>query len=222
MQFELSAGFPRATELYQELRRAILDGELAPRQRLVEREIARKYSVSRTPVREAIHRLEMEGLVESSSRGAAVIDIGAAQLSELCSVRESLEGFAARLAASSASDLDISTLHALHDAAEDAVGAEDVAKQIDLNHVFHETIWHSTRNRYLMRQLGIIRDLIERRGRTTLSTGDRQREALDEHRAIMDAIARRDPIAAEEAAEHHFRAAMLARLLDEHPARGLT
>jgi DNA-binding GntR family transcriptional regulator len=208
-------GHLRAGNLYQALRRAIVEGELAPGERLVERALASKYSVSRTPVREAIHRLEMDGLVEITRSGAVVVDVSAEQLSDLCAVREALEGFASRLAATSASELDVQALRALLRASEQVVMASDVERQVELNHIFHETIWHSTRNRYLIRQLAMIRQLIERRGTTTLGTPGRQAESLAEHDAILKAIEARDPEGAESAAKAHFRKAMLLRLVSD-------
>ena len=209
----LTANGHRAPELYRIFRDGIIRGDLPAGKRLVEREMAKAYGVSRTPVREAIHRLEMDGLVEMTTRGAAVVHIGADELSELCTVREALEGLAASLAASAASELDISALRALNEANEAAVTSGDIGRQVELNHAFHETVWNAARNRYLVRQLRLIRDLIERRGSTTLQITERQHESLKEHTAITWAIGERDPVAAETAAREHFRRAMLLRLL---------
>jgi DNA-binding GntR family transcriptional regulator len=210
----------RADEVYHALREAILSGELAPHERLVEQTIAVETKVSRTPVRQALQRLEMDGLVESRGRSVVVVDPSSEGLSELCVVRENLEGLAARLAAHAHSDIDLGTLERLLEQSESAVDAGDVEALVDLNHAFHELIWASARNRYLARQLDLIRALIERRQSTTLSDPDRRIAAQAEHRAILAAIAARDPQAAEEAARLHFRHALALRMLNAHlPSR---
>jgi DNA-binding GntR family transcriptional regulator len=202
----------RADELYEYLRAAILDGTLPPEERVVEQRIAKMASVSRTPVREALHRLEMDGLVGSDGRGLVVVDHSAAEMRELCTVREEMEGLAARLAASGRSQLDLSTLEQLLEESREAADDEDVPRLIELNHLFHETIWQSASNGYLARQLDVLRGLIERRGQSTLLDPKRRVQALEEHSAIFDAIARQDPEAAAEATRAHFRRAMGHRL----------
>ena len=84
---------------------------------------------------------------------------------------------------------------------------------VDLNHRFHETLWSASRNRYLMRQLRSLREMIEQLQDTTLRDPARQRSALAEHRAIVAAIADRDTANAERLARDHFRRAMAARLV---------
>lgn len=205
-------------EIYSSIRLSILGGGLSPGERLVERSLAEQYQVSRTPIREAIHRLEMEGLVEITRRGAVVVDSGGDQLSELCTVREALEGLAARIAAAAGSYLDIATLRALNDAMSVAVKERDLSRLLELNRAFHETVWNATRNRYLVQQLARVRDLIEQGRPSTLYLPERQDRSLVEHEAILEGIEQRDPEKAEAAAKLHSRNAMLDRLLDERGA----
>ncbi len=202
----------RAEELYELLRSAILTGELAPNERLVEEAIANSASVSRTPVREAIHKLGMDGLVKTSNRGVVVADFSAEELSELCSVRETLEGLSARLAGSGRSDLDLATLHGLIEETRDATERGDVPELVELNHRFHETVWYASRNHFLASQLLLLRSLIERLQTTTLAKPERQLEALAEHEAIVAAIAKREEDEAEGITRRHFRSAMAIRL----------
>src|ERR1051326_8637601 len=89
----------RADELYDHLRAAIVQGTLEPNTRLVELALAREAGISRTPVREALHRLEVDGLVRTSSRGMVVVDFSEDELVELCVAREGIESMVARLAA---------------------------------------------------------------------------------------------------------------------------
>jgi DNA-binding GntR family transcriptional regulator len=208
----------RADEVYESLRYRILNGELTPNNRLIEQAIATDAGVSRTPVREALHRLEVDGLVESKGRSIVVAGLSAEDLSELGTVRESLEGLAARLAALARSDIDVATLERLVADSEEAAANDDVARFVEINHAFHEVIWTSARNRYLARQLALLRSLIERRQSTTLASRERRADALIEHAAIVRAIVARDPDSAEAAARAHFRNALTIRILNTHLA----
>jgi DNA-binding GntR family transcriptional regulator len=213
---ELPGRGKRAEEVYEYLHEAILDGTLEPNERLFEEEIGNSAGVSRTPVREALHRLQMDGLVRQLGRGVVVVDFSKEEMADLCEVREGLEGFAARLAANARSELDVVTLRELVQAMEQAVESKDVPRLVALNHAFHETIWSAARNRYLAGQLRLLRGLIERRQPTTLSLPERQRQMLTEHAEILAAVDRRDAESAEAATLRHFRAAMAIRLAGDY------
>jgi DNA-binding GntR family transcriptional regulator len=203
----------RARELYDALRDAILEGALQPGERLVEEQIAAMASVSRTPVREAIRRLEADGLIEDSGAGAVAVSLTSEALAEMCEVREALEGLVCRLAALRRSEMAILTLEDL--AARWRAALEGEASEhelVRLNHAFHETIWQMAGNRYLAEQLRILRNRIELSGRTTLSSPDRASEAMSEHAAMLEAISNRDVDGAEDLARTHFRRAMALRL----------
>lgn len=203
---------PRAQELYEALRNAILRGELEPGERLVEETIAGLASVSRTPVREALRKLEVDGLVRESGRGMVVVDFSYDDLAELCAVRETLEGLACRLAAVSRSELELAALRRIMEDIRAATARADVSRLVVLNNAFHETVWQAARNRYLAHQLRTLRGLIERLQTTTLRVPERRREAMLEHEAILDAIERGDADSAERLARDHMRKAMALRL----------
>lgn len=203
---------PRAQELYEALRDAILRGELEPGERLVEEAIASAASVSRTPVREALRKLEVDGLARDSGHGMVVAELSYDDLAELCVVREYLEGLACRLAAISRSEFELASLHQIMRDARMATERGDVKQLVALNNAFHETIWQAGRNRYLAQQLRTLRGLIERLQTTTFRVPERRREALVEHEAIVKAIERNDADAAERLAREHFRKAMALRL----------
>jgi DNA-binding GntR family transcriptional regulator len=210
----------RAQELYNWLRAAILAGELRPHERLVETTIADLASVSRTPVREALHRLEVDGLVgEGEGGGLEVIGFSLDELADLCAVRETLEGMATELAAVSRSELELATLRSIVATEEDLVGDEGAVEHlIELNHSFHETLWRSARNRYLADELKHLRSLIERLQESTLRSRERLEQAISEHKAIVDALEQRDANAAGMLARLHFRNAMATRLAMTHDA----
>jgi DNA-binding GntR family transcriptional regulator len=208
----------RAEELYAVLRTAILDGTLHANERLVEEAIGLAASVSRTPVREALHKLEVDGFVQAGSRGMVVAAFTLDELADLCSVRETLEAMATGLAAVSLTELELITLKGIHARFRDAIEREAVEELVSLNHVFHEAIWHGSRNRYLADRLRVLRSQIERLQETTLAAASRRREALAEHEEMLRAIASRDLPAAEAIARQHFRRAMAIRLTNRHLA----
>jgi DNA-binding GntR family transcriptional regulator len=203
---------PRALELYEALRASILDGSLEADERLVEETVAAAVGVSRTPVREAFHRLEVDGLVQTSGRGLIVSNFTLEQLSELCSVRETLEAMATGLAATSMTEIEVITLRDVHQQYRRATESGDVQRVAMVNHAFHETIWQGGRNGYLRERLLVLRSQIERLQQTTLADPGRQDEALQEHEAMVDAIERHDSEDAEAVARQHFRKAMALRL----------
>jgi DNA-binding GntR family transcriptional regulator len=212
---ELPGNRSVASELYDWLRAAIESGELQAHERLVELEIARLAGVSRTPVREALHRLEVDRLVrDSGAGGREVCGFSLAELGDLCAVRETLEGMAAALAATSRSELECATLEGVFQAERAAAEAgNDVQLQVDLNHAFHETLWRASRNRYLADELRDLRSLIERMQESTLGYHERLLTALDEHRAILEAVRNGEPQEAERLVRLHFHNAMATRLI---------
>jgi DNA-binding GntR family transcriptional regulator len=213
----------KAEELYEFLHNAILECQIEPNERIIEEQIAALASVSRTPVREAIRRLEADNLVQDTGQGLVIVAVTPDELAEFCAVREVLEGLASRLAATARSEIDILNLqNILHDY-QFATAKQDVQQLIKLNHAFHETIWQAARNRYLYRELIELRRNIERLQKTTLSLQQRQKESLDQHHEVLEAIIQHDGDKAEHLARQHFREAMAIRLKMERMAeRDLT
>jgi DNA-binding GntR family transcriptional regulator len=199
-------------ELYEELRAAIIDGEIPPNARIVETDISEQYEVSRTPVRQALQRLKQAGLLRESARALVVSEFSTEELKDFCAVRDNLESLAAQLAASSRTEVDLILLEEIQALFEKAIG-NDIAEVVRLNHEFHNAVWEASRNRFLKDQLLHVRGLIERIDTTTLDTEERQRQALAEHRAIYDALVARDEEAARLAALKHFNRATAKRLL---------
>lgn len=200
-----------AEDAYQDIRGKILSGTIKPGDRLREGELAEKLGLSRTPVREAIRRLESDGLlIHEPHKGVVVAQLDYQAVTELYLVREVLEGTAAALAAQHASEAEVA---ALTDLLENQLpDATDPAQASRLNRVFHRAIYHGAHNRFLIKTLDGLAQSMALLGRTTLGLPGRQTEALAEHRAILDAIARKDSTAADEAARAHIRSAHKARL----------
>lgn len=163
-------------------------------------------------MREALQRLEADGFVRMSNRGLTVVDFSTEELADLCRVRIELEALACRLAAASRSEEHLIALdHILSETAR-ATPSDDAAPLVELNHAFHSTIAQSARNAYLESQLRHLRSLIERLQTTTLRDRQRQTEALEQHRAIAEAIRARDEQAAADLGRAHFEKATLIRL----------
>lgn len=205
----------RADSVYSRLLQAINRGELTPGQRVRELEIAQWLGVSRTPVREALHRLESEDVIAKSEHGLIVPLMDDTQIEALYFMREVLEGAAAALAARHASDAQIEVLERLLDD-EAALPESDSAMHAEINKQFHAAIYRAAHNRYVLRSLQSMQDAIQRLQTTTFSWPGRPAKALREHRAIMRAITKRDPGAAEQAARAHMREALRYRMLLRH------
>lgn len=202
---------PRGEHAYTQLVGAIQAGRLKSGARLREVELAAWLGSSRTPIREALHRLEAEGMiVRDPNRGMIIAEFDPGSISELYEIREAVEGTAAALAARHASDVEIAALRELVQL-EREIG-DDLVNVTQNNRMFHDTMYRSAHNRYLLKVSGPLKQAMILLGQTTLSVEGRSKTAVDEHQAIVDAIERHDATAAENAARAHLRAAYRARL----------
>ena len=197
-------------EAYSRIRAAIRGGSLTPGERLTETDLAARFGVSRTPVRQAIARLEAEGLLtHEARRGLTVTRPDHQQVVELYVMREVLEGAAARLAAQHASETEIAAMTEIVER-EPTVFADAAALATE-NQRLHGLLYLAAHNRYLLRsleQLGATMSLLP----SLLTRDGRAEQAHAEHRAILQAIRGRDGDAAEAAARTHARAAQKHRL----------
>ncbi|GHC25291.1 MULTISPECIES: GntR family transcriptional regulator [Gemmobacter] len=198
-------------DIYEMVRKEITTGTLRVGDRVTEVDLAERFGVSRTPVRDAISRLEADGLLTNEPRRGLVVSVLSHQQSvELYFMREILEGAAARLAAQSASDIELSMLEELSN--KEMSSLDDVSALIEINRNFHRLMMLAAHNRYLLRslsQLTLTMSLLP----SLLDKGERARSAAVEHRAIVDALLARDREAAEEAARRHVRASQQHRML---------
>lgn len=199
------------TGVYDRLRRDIVGGELAPGTALVELPLAQRYGISRTPVREALRRLEHDGLVERHDRGLRVRATSPERVLEIYEVRIALEGIAARSAAEKRSTYDLARLRAAADAMR-ATGTDDPRAMAAANLRFHEALWASGHNATLIELLDRLQAHVARYPETTLSDPGRWASALAEHDAIVAAVTDRDEDRARHLAETHMTAARDIRL----------
>lgn len=210
------AGFTGQTSrgefVYARLREAIRDGRYAPGARVRETEVAKWLEVSRTPVREALRRLQTDGLlVFEPWRGVVVASLDHQQVVELYAVRQALEGAAARLAAQHASDSELAHMEdRLKLAPPDKVVDPDLLA--DANREFHQALYQAAHNRYLLTALNSLRDSLALLKGTTYTQPGRSHQAQKEHEALMAAIRARQPEKAEQLARRHIANAERARL----------
>jgi DNA-binding GntR family transcriptional regulator len=196
---------------YGRIREAITTGELKPGAALRETAVAEWLAMSRTPVRDALRRLESDGLlVHEAHRGAVIATLDQPAILELYAMREVLEGSAAALAARNARDDEIDTLRHIVQA-ESAV-LDDPEGLVEINRRFHLAIFRAAHNRYLLKMLNPVHDAIALMGRTTLADPPRAREAHEQHLEIVALIAARDAARAEDAARRHSRGSLASRL----------
>lgn len=205
------AHLSRGEAAYRAILDQIREGVLKAGDRLREQDIAARFGMSRTPVREALGRLlEKRLLVTAGGRGLTVRALAPSEVIELYSMREILEGAAARLAAQHASMPELAALADL----EVAFGREgaDYAELARLNRDFHDAIHRAARNAYLDEAIRVLDDNIALLGISTFSAAGRPEAARAEHQAIVEAITERDADGAEQAARAHMRAALRTRL----------
>lgn len=201
----------RADQVQQQILQSIRNGHFQPGDRIRETEVAKSFGVSRTPVREALRRLESDGLLNFESwRGVVVSKLDRQQVSELYAMREVLEGTAARMAAQHIDAADIELLRVLLEQAE--VSSDDPARLAQLNRKLHQTIYAAAHNQYLLQTLGQLENALALLRGTTYAVPGRAQSAAAEHREIVEAICERNADAAELAARAHIGAAQRARL----------
>ena len=196
---------------YELLKQAILAGDLRPGQSLIETVLAGQYDVSRTPIREALTRLEQDGVVVRSERGLIVRMRSPDEILDIYEARILLEGRAARIAAERRSRVDVVTLRRLAEEME-VVDASDETAMVIANREFHRGLWRATHNEPMIDLLARLDLHLVRYPATTLTQPGRWQEANAEHRIIIDAIERSDGLTAEAISTQHFTTARDIRL----------
>lgn len=198
------------SDAYSMILEAIDMGVYKPGDRLVESDLADRFGVSRTPIREALQRLETQSLLERDGRSLIVASLDHNQMAELYVVRRELEGLAARLAARHATEEEIAVLHEMV-AADDKL-VNDPPALARANRRFHEQIHLASHNRYLVQQLALVHRTMALMATTSLAAEGRGEVAQSEHAGIVAAIAARDEEAAGKALKDHISIAFMTRL----------
>jgi DNA-binding GntR family transcriptional regulator len=198
------------TDAYQLILGAIDSGSYRPGDRLVESELAERFGVSRTPIREALQRLETQSLLARDGRSLVVASLDHNQMAELYVVRSELEALAARLAARHATEEEVRLLQQMVD--EDRALVDDPGALARTNRRFHRQVHLASHNRYLVQQLDLVYRSMALMATTSLAAEGRSAVAVEEHASVVDAIARGDGAAAYDVLKGHISRAFEARL----------
>ncbi|SLN34888.1 HTH-type transcriptional regulator McbR [Pseudoruegeria aquimaris] len=201
---------PQNKDAYALILEAIDVGIYKPGDRLVESELADRFGVSRTPIREALQRLETQSLLTRDGRSLIVASLDHNQMAELYAVRSELEGLAARLAARHATPEEVKVLRDM--VIEDQAFMDDPEALSRANRRFHKQIHLASHNRYLVQQLDLVHRTMALMATTSLAAEGRGETALAEHGAIVEAIAAGDGDAAYAALRRHLSQAFETRL----------
>jgi DNA-binding GntR family transcriptional regulator len=194
-----------AEAVYRTLRHGIVHGDLAPGERLRSDALANELRVSRTPVREALRKLEAEGLVAHSGSRLVVRAFSEKDLTELFYVREALEGMAARLASENATPSEILEIGELLEDMEAVRRRGDIDVLRRLTGEFHQLVCRASHNDRLLQSLQSLLDHVRQIQTSTLYSEGRPAEALKEHRGLLQAIEAGDGDRAENLARAHRR-----------------
>lgn len=200
-------------DAYAMILEAIDGGIYRPGSRLVESELADRFGVSRTPIREALQRLETQSLLTRDGRSLIVASLDHAQMAELYAVRQELEGLAARLAAQHAASEEVAVLHDMVEQDRALLGDPEALARA--NRRFHHQIHLASHNRFLVQQLDLVYRSMALMARTSLAAAGRGEDAIEEHAAIVDAIGARDGERAAQALKAHLSTAFKVRLREE-------
>jgi DNA-binding GntR family transcriptional regulator len=197
-----------ADAAYAELRSAILAGDLAPGTTIVETDVASLLDVSRTPVREALRRLELEGYLEREPGGRLnVHSYTDREIRDLFLVRGLLEGYAARLAATRISDGELDELERLLERDMDALRDHEIDELAALNDQIHGVVLEASRNRTLRDLVANLRERIHGLGAFAIGAGEDQQRFVEEHARMVGLLREGDAEAVEDLAREHVHKA---------------
>lgn len=187
------------------IREAIINGTLKPRERLMEIQLAEELGVSRTPIREALRKLELEGFIVMVPRkGAYVADFSFKDIADIFEIRAALEGLAAGLAAERITDDELENMERLLAEKAEAINQQDIERLVDADTKFHDALYKASRNERLDTIISNLREQIQRFRATSLAYPGRSKQSLDEHRSIVEAIQSRHVQSARQAAQEHI------------------
>jgi DNA-binding GntR family transcriptional regulator len=205
LKINMSSYLPLRDIVFNTLRQAILKGELAPGERLMEVSLAQKLGVSRTPVREAIRKLELEGLVLMiPRRGAEVARISEKNLRDVLEVRRGLEDLAIELACARITDSQIVELKKANVNFENSLTSNDVTAIAEADERFHEIIYKAAGNEKLVLVINNIKEQMYRYRLEYIKDGTKRQKLVSEHKEIVAALERRNLQEAQELMRNHI------------------
>ena len=202
---ELDSYQPLREVVCDALRDAIVKGTLKPGERLMEIKLAEELGVSRTPVREAVRKLELEGyVIMIQRRGTYVANMSIRDINEIFEIRTALESLSNGLAAERITEEELEQLQRLLVTIGGYIKSGDMEKIVETDIEFHELLYKAARNNRLVGIISNLREQLTRFRTISMSFPGRIETTLEEHRAIVEAIAQGDVKAAKRAAERHM------------------
>jgi DNA-binding GntR family transcriptional regulator len=194
-----------ADRAYGEIRRYIVEGVLPPGTRLIEKKLTTSLGISRTPLREALRRLEQDGLIERHiGGGLSVTELTLDELKEILGIRAVLEGHCAALAAERISAVELAALFKAHEDAADAIRDEDLQALKEANTRFHDGINAASGSRRCMAMVSGMRESVLRYRSEALSDEATRKRSFEEHLEILTAIKEHDSERAEKLMRAHI------------------
>ena len=204
-----------ADQVFEILERDILTGVYARGEVLTETKLSEKLGVRRTPVREALRRMEQERLVVGTSRGMRVVGLDRRDIDDIYEIRSRVEGLAARRAAERAGEEELEQLKHLLDMQEFFTLKEDGTGIIDTDNHFHEMLYRMSGSLVLHDTLLPLHRKIVKYRQVSVGNSIRAKESFEEHRAIYEAVAAHDPDRAEELLLRHIENARTSIMSQE-------
>ena len=193
LEMEMDEYLPLRDVVFNTLRRAILKGELKPGERLMEIALADKLGVSRTPIREAIRKLELEGLVVMAPRkGAKVASITERDLNDVLEVRKGMEVLSISLACKRITGEELEKLESIERSFQSLIESGNLTELAEMDVKFHDTIYQATNNQRLVQLLNNLREQMYRYRMEYLKDIAVRRTLAEEHKAICEALRGRD------------------------------
>lgn len=205
LQVKMDAFLPLRDVVFNTLRQAILTGELKPGERLMEIHLANKLGVSRTPIREAIRKLELEGLVTMiPRRGAEVAQITEKSMNDVLEIRRAVDALCVELACDRISKEELEKLKCACDSFEKAVYGKDAKKIAQADVELHDIIVQATGNQRLIQLVNNLSEQMYRYRYEYIKDASQHERLIEEHRIIYESIVKKDKETASQAARMHI------------------
>jgi DNA-binding GntR family transcriptional regulator len=202
-------------QIYDLLKKKILNSEIQPGERLMQEEVAKAFKASRTPIRQAFQLLEKDRLVERLPRGGFQITrLDVETINDLFAIRAVLETYGIELACDRIQPETIKTLRNIKEQAEQLLQSASIQREakirqlFELNSLFHETIYRSTKSGYLLELISNLRNTVLRLRALGLRKDSTWRQSWDEHGQLIDCLERRDKKTARKLMRRHVASAM--------------
>lgn len=194
--------------VYDHLREALVDGVIKPGERIVERSYAEKFNVSRTPIREVLRKLEMEGFVEYiPRRGIVAKGLNQVEIEEIYAIRISLERLAIRMAVAHINAMQLNKIKKIHMRTVEANVVDDVNTVVTQMRKFDDLLFEAANMPKLQKMIAGLQESLRRYRKINLSSGSRRNLAIEEHGEILQAVIKRDADLAEQLVIAHVERA---------------